>query len=112
MKGNFLLLLSISFVCIGALVIPAPKKKALAGRTVLVVLDGFRWDYAERELAVNEESLPAFARFKSEGVRAEYVQPIFPSVSFPSWTTIATGACITCCQPFSCICVGSYRALP
>ncbi len=26
-----------------------------------------------------------------EGVRAEYVQPVFPSNSFPSWTSIATG---------------------
>jgi predicted AlkP superfamily pyrophosphatase or phosphodiesterase len=27
----------------------------------------------------------------SHGVQAEYVEPIFPSLSFPSWTTIATG---------------------
>ena len=36
--------------------------------------------------------MPAFARFASEGVKADYVQPIYPSISMPSWTTIVTGA--------------------
>ena len=52
------------------------------------MLDGFRWDYAERLPA---EETPNFERFKSGGVHAEYVQPIFPANSFPSWTTIVTG---------------------
>ncbi len=30
-------------------------------------------------------------RILAKGVRAEYVQPMFPSVSVPSWTTVITG---------------------
>lgn len=51
------------------------------------MLDGCRWDYFKR----NAESHPAYRLFESEGVVADYVQPIFPSSSFESWTTINTG---------------------
>ena len=57
-------------------------------RTVLLLIDGFRWDYAERLTA---EEVPAFARLRQEGVRTSWVQPNFPSISMPSWTTISTG---------------------
>jgi predicted AlkP superfamily pyrophosphatase or phosphodiesterase len=40
---------------------------------------------------MTDEEIPNLKRFISEGVSAEYVQPIFPSMSFPSWTTIVTG---------------------
>jgi ectonucleotide pyrophosphatase/phosphodiesterase family protein 6 len=46
----------------------------------------FRWDYYSRQ-----RGLPGLSRFMSEGVHAKWVEPIFPSLSYPSWTTIATG---------------------
>lgn len=58
------------------------------GRVVLLMIDGFRWDYAERLTA---KEVPAFSRLRDEGVRTRYVEPNFPSISMPSWTTIATG---------------------
>ena len=60
----------------------------IGDKLVLIMLDGFRWDYVDR---LPDEQVPNFRAFLSGGTRAEYVQPIFPSVSFPSWTTIATG---------------------
>ncbi len=59
-------------------------------KLVIILLDGFRWDYADR---MGRQEVPNFRRLIAEsGVRAEYVQPIYPSNSFPSWTTITSGA--------------------
>ncbi len=59
-----------------------------ASKLALILLDGFRWDYLDD---LSEDDVPVFKQFLSEGVKAEYTQPIYPSVSFPSWTTIVTG---------------------
>jgi len=52
------------------------------------IQDGFRWDYLSR---MNEFDVPNFSHFVSTGVKAEYVQPIFPSISMPAYTSIVTG---------------------
>jgi len=52
---------------------------------VLVSLDGFRWDYAARA------ETPALDRLAEEGVQAERLIPVFPSKTFPSHYSIATG---------------------
>ena len=52
------------------------------------MLDGFRADYATRE---DPSTVPTLTRFEREGVMAKYVQPIYPALSMPSWTTIVTG---------------------
>jgi len=57
-------------------------------KLAIVMIDGFRWDYVDRMEAAD---VPNFSSFLAGGSRAEYVQPIFPSMSWPSWTTIATG---------------------
>ncbi len=57
-------------------------------KLAIILLDGFRWDYVDR---MTESQAPNFKEFLRTGARAEYVQPIFPSVSFPCWTTIVTG---------------------
>ena len=57
-------------------------------QTVVIMLDGFRSDYASR---ADPNDVPTFTRFAREGVKADYVQPIYPSISMPSWTTIVTG---------------------
>ncbi len=61
---------------------------ATSDKLMIIMLDGFRWDYIDR---LTEEQIPNFSQFVSDGVRAEYVQPAFPSVSWPGWTTISTG---------------------
>ena len=55
-------------------------------KLIVVMLDGCRWDYFTRN-----PGLSGFQKIKEGGVVAEYVQPILPSSSFESWTTISTG---------------------
>lgn len=52
--------------------------------TVIVSLDGFRWDYPQMY------DTPFFDRMAREGVKATMV-PSFPSKTFPNHYTIATG---------------------
>ena len=78
MKFSFLSLLS---VLILPQVIPGEK-------LVVIGLDGFRWDYISQR---SDSEVPNFKKFVKNGVTVDYVEPIFPSLSFPSWTTISTG---------------------
>ena len=52
---------------------------------LLISLDGFRYDYAEKYQAKN---LLAFAK---HGVRAKAMLPVFPTTTFPNHYAIATG---------------------
>jgi predicted AlkP superfamily pyrophosphatase or phosphodiesterase len=52
---------------------------------VLISMDGVRWDYTERD------RLPAFAAMAKGGVKAGRLEPPFPSLTFPSHATLATG---------------------
>ena len=54
---------------------------------ILVSFDGFRWDY----LDMNRTNTENFDSIIQEGVRAEYVQNVFPTVTFPNHYTILTG---------------------
>lgn len=53
---------------------------------VLVSLDGFRWDYAKRDGAVNLLALGKKGVWAPEGM-----MPSFPSLTFPNHFTIVTG---------------------
>lgn len=53
--------------------------------TILVSLDGFRADYIQRGLT------PALSKFMAEGVAPEYMNPSFPSLTFPNHYTLITG---------------------
>lgn len=52
---------------------------------VLVSLDGFRADYLDRY------PTPTLERFAREGARAEAMIPIFPTKTYPTHYTVATG---------------------
>lgn len=52
---------------------------------IMVSMDGFRYDYAEKYEAKN------ILRLASEGVSAESMIPSFPSSTFPNHYTLATG---------------------
>ena len=52
---------------------------------ILISADGFRADFTEK---YNAQFLKSIQQF---GVRAKYMQPSFPSVTFPNHYTIATG---------------------
>jgi predicted AlkP superfamily pyrophosphatase or phosphodiesterase len=52
---------------------------------VLISIDGFRWDYPELY------DTPALDRIAARGLKAKALQPLFPTLTFPSHFTIATG---------------------
>lgn len=69
--------------CAGAEVVPEAE---VPGRAlVLVSIDGFRWDYLDRD--VDAPTL----RWVAEGVRAERLVPVFPSKTFPNHYSLVTG---------------------
>ena len=53
---------------------------------IVLSWDGVRHDYLSRG------ELPALARMQREGTRAEKLVPVFPSLTFPSHVSMATGA--------------------
>ena len=79
----------ISFFAISVLLSSCnqPKKTEQSSQPYLVMLslDGFRWDYADK---VPTPNLDKIAR---RGVKAKSLQPSFPSKTFPNHYTIATG---------------------
>lgn len=52
---------------------------------VLVSIDGFRWDYPSLG------DTPALDRMAAAGLKAEALQPVFPTQTFPNHFSIATG---------------------
>ena len=54
---------------------------------ILVSFDAFRWDY----LDMNRTNTENFEVVVSNGVQAEYVQNVFPTVTFPNHYTLVTG---------------------
>lgn len=54
---------------------------------ILVSFDGFRWDY----LKMNRTNTDHFNAIIKEGVQAEYVRNVFPTVTFPNHYTLVTG---------------------
>lgn len=52
---------------------------------ILVSLDGFRWDFQDLY------DTPALDRIAANGVRAERMIPVFPTLTFPNHYSIATG---------------------
>ncbi|MBL0178467.1 MAG: alkaline phosphatase family protein [Gemmatimonadetes bacterium] len=69
----------------GSRVDPTPVPAAGGGTVLLISLDGFRWDFLDRAVAPN---LQALAR---GGVRAQWMTPAFPSLTFPNHYTMVTG---------------------
>ena len=52
---------------------------------ILISIDGFRWDYQRRH------DTPALDRIAADGVVADALVPVFPTLTFPSHYSIATG---------------------
>ena len=53
--------------------------------TILIGLDGWRWDYVARHRP------PALSALAARGVHASGLIPVFPSLTFPNHYTIVTG---------------------
>jgi predicted AlkP superfamily pyrophosphatase or phosphodiesterase len=52
---------------------------------ILISADGFRYDLADKYKAKN------LLKLREQGVKADYMQPSFPSLTFPNHYTIVTG---------------------
>lgn len=81
--------LALVFTALCILVPHAPGAWASGTRapTVLLLsLDGVRFDQ------IDGDDLPAFARMIREGARADRLDSVFPSLTFPSHVSLATGA--------------------
>ena len=52
---------------------------------LLISFDGFRYDYTQMA------HTPNFDRLETEGVKADALIPVFPSLTFPNHYSIATG---------------------
>jgi len=52
---------------------------------ILISIDGFRWDFQDLH------DTPALDRIAANGVRAEALVPVFPTLTFPNHYSIATG---------------------
>jgi predicted AlkP superfamily pyrophosphatase or phosphodiesterase len=52
---------------------------------IMLSMDGFRWDYADRVETPNLDYIAG------KGVRADYIKPAFPSKTFPNHYSMATG---------------------
>jgi len=64
---------------------PAAPAVASANPLILVSIDGYRADYLQRGLSPNLEALA------SRGVRAQWMIPSFPTLTFPNHYTLVTG---------------------
>ncbi|HYB13783.1 MAG TPA: ectonucleotide pyrophosphatase/phosphodiesterase [Myxococcota bacterium] len=69
-----------------ALLALAGAARAADPVVILLSWDGVRYDYLEKG------EFPALARVQKEGARAEKLVTVFPSLTFPSHVTLATGA--------------------
>ncbi|HBK47217.1 MAG TPA: alkaline phosphatase family protein [Xanthomonadaceae bacterium] len=66
---------------------PAPSSQASAAhaKLLLVSIDGLRADVLDRALA------PNLSRIAAQGVRAQWMNPSYPSLTFPNHYSIVTG---------------------
>ncbi|XP_046580134.1 glycerophosphocholine cholinephosphodiesterase ENPP6-like [Haliotis rubra] len=56
-------------------------------KLIVLLVDGVRWDYLDYD-GFGEDG---FRRIMRTGVRAEYLQPDFPTTSYPNYYSIMTG---------------------
>ena len=80
MKNIFwLIALTISFGC------TRPRPHTPVSTVILISIDGLRPDY------ITPENTPHIFGVAEQGVRAEYMKPVFPSKTFPNHYSIITG---------------------
>ena len=58
------------------------QNKSENQKLFILIIDGFRWDYFEH---FEEDELPGFKMLTEKGVKNDYLQPVFPSYSFPNF---------------------------
>ena len=79
--------LVVTLVGMCSLVLPSPGE-ATPNKLLVLLIDGFRWDYFDH---FEEAELPGFRTLMEGGVKADYLQPTFPSYSFVNFYSLMTG---------------------
>lgn len=77
--------LAAAALALAACVQSPPPVRPAGEITLLVSIDGFRWDYLERHGG------PVLRQLAAGGVRATRMTPSFPSKTFPNHYTLVTG---------------------
>ncbi|MBN1790317.1 MAG: alkaline phosphatase family protein [Bacteroidales bacterium] len=80
-----LLLLAFTLSGCSSYLSTADSRKSLRNYTVVLSMDGFRWDYPDTF------PTPNLHKMAKVGVKATAMVPSFPSVTFPNHYTMATG---------------------
>lgn len=57
-------------------------------KLIVILMDGFRWDYFDHV------DMPGFAKMAKDGVKVDYLQPDYPSLSYPNYYSAMTGTVI------------------
>lgn len=83
MNSNYIRLSIISFFII--LFVPSFSQINSKQSTLVISLDGFRWDYSQKTVTPNLDKIATI------GVKAKSMVPSFPSKTFPNHYTMATG---------------------
>ena len=78
-------LLALLLLSLAACVSTPPAAPSVRDTVVLVSIDAFRADYLDRGIT------PNLSRIASEGVRAAWMNPSYPSLTFPNHYSIVTG---------------------
>lgn len=74
------------FVVVSVLLLISPLAFAAKEQTVVMIsIDGLRWDYIEKHGAPNLKAMG------EQGVRAQKMQPVYPSKTFPNHISVITG---------------------
>ena len=71
------------FLAFGAVQGSRPR----SGQLLVILLDGFRWDYLNYDAFGND----GLRRLIREGTAVEYLQPVYPSDSYPNYYSLMTG---------------------
>ncbi len=78
-------LLAVSLLLVSCNTVRLPRPADPGSLTILISLDGFRWDYPDRYEA------PTLRALAADGVRMRSLTPSFPTKTFPNHYTLVTG---------------------
>ncbi|XP_062380236.1 glycerophosphocholine cholinephosphodiesterase ENPP6-like [Sardina pilchardus] len=72
--------------CIYIILLSVMSAYNASGKLLVFLIDGLRYDYLD-----NLENFPGFREIVENGVKADYLTPEFPSLSFPNYFSLMTG---------------------
>ncbi len=85
MISRFFKLVCLGWMLVGCTAMPPRRAEPLRAPLLLISIDGFRADYLNRGFT------PTLKALADSGVRAEYMRPSFPSLTFPNHYALITG---------------------